>query len=102
MLVGHVIPCVHFVCIEMKRITHDEYLAQVTEINPRIEVIGRYTKAAEKIFHRCTVDGHEWLVTPNAIKSDSGCPICARRKVTRECLNAEFSKVVNVALSLAE
>lgn len=59
--------------------THEEYVAQVAEINPNIEVISKYINNSTKILHKCKIDGHEWLVTPGHILGGRSCPICGRR-----------------------
>lgn len=55
---------------------HDEYIADVTKINPDIEVIGTYEGVDVPILHRCKRDGHEWLATPHSILCGYGCPVC--------------------------
>lgn len=42
-----------------RRITHEEYVKRVTEINPNIEVIGIYVDSKTKILHKCKIDGYE-------------------------------------------
>lgn len=59
-----------------KKKTHDEYVKEVYQINPDIEVIGMYIGANTKILHRCKIDGYEWFVKPNAILHGTGCPMC--------------------------
>ena len=56
--------------------THEEYVAEVAEINPNIEVIGHYNGNKIKILHRCKIDEHEWLVYPSSILRGIGCPVC--------------------------
>lgn len=56
--------------------THDEYVNEVTSLNPGIEVIGTYINARTKITHRCKKDGYEWDTYPYSILSGCGCPRC--------------------------
>lgn len=63
--------------------THEEYVAQVAEVNPNIEVIGVYVNTHTKIKHKCKIDGCEWDVEPNSILSGYGCPMCANNKKTK-------------------
>ena len=42
-----------------RRKTHEEYVKEVAEINPDIEVVDRYINDNTKIKHRCKRDGHE-------------------------------------------
>ena len=58
--------------------THDEYVSEVSVINPDIQVIGIYTNVHTKILHKCKIDGYEWSPTPKQILQGSGCPVCSR------------------------
>lgn len=61
-----------------KKKTHDEYIKQVSEINPNIEVIGMYNGYHSKILHRCKIDSCEWFAQPANILNNEGCPMCGR------------------------
>ena len=56
--------------------THEEYVKEVTECNPDIEVIGQYINARTPILHRCKLDGYEWYAIPYNILLGQGCPQC--------------------------
>lgn len=72
-----------------KKKTHEEYIEEVANINPNIEVIGIYVNSSTKILHKCKIDGHEWMVSPNAILMGHGCPVCSgtKRKTHEEYVN---------------
>ena len=57
--------------------THDEYVRQVSLINPHIEVIGKYINSHTPILHKCTKDNYEWYSMPTHILNSKGCPKCA-------------------------
>lgn len=57
--------------------THEEYIKQVTNVNPNIEVIEEYKGANPSILHKCKIDGYEWRTTPANILYGKGCPKCA-------------------------
>lgn len=59
-----------------KRKTHKEYVLELEERNPNIEVVETYINADTKILHRCKIDGYEWSVKPSHILSGIGCPKC--------------------------
>lgn len=61
-----------------KKKTHEEYVTQVAEINPNIEVIGTYSGDNVPILHRCKIDGLEWNPYPTNILRGSKCPQCAK------------------------
>jgi hypothetical protein len=56
--------------------THEEYVKDVSLINPDIEVIGEYVNATTPVLHKCKMDGYEWLTTPCVILMGCGCPQC--------------------------
>ena len=58
--------------------THFEYIAEVSQKNPNIEVIGIYNGNKEKILHKCKVCGYEWEIKPIHIIQGHGCPQCAK------------------------
>ena len=60
----------------MKKRTHEEYVAELKDKNPDIEVIERYINSSTKIRHRCLKDGYEWDVAPSTVLSGHGCPMC--------------------------
>lgn len=57
--------------------THEEYVAEVAIVNSDIEVVGKYNGNKIKIFHRCKIDGYEWMAIPTSILRGTGCPRCA-------------------------
>lgn len=63
--------------------THEEYVIEVSQVNPNIEVIGLYINNSTKILHRCKIDNNEWMARPSNILKGKGCPECddsSRRK----------------------
>ena len=76
-----------------KKKTHDEYVQDVTKINPNIEVIGEYVNTRTPILHKCRFDGYEWLARPNNIITGTGCPLCGKKLKTTETFIKELSEV---------
>lgn len=56
--------------------THEEYVREVSIINPDVVVVGHYIDAKTPILHMCKVDGNKWFVAPTDILSGKGCPQC--------------------------
>ena len=56
--------------------THSTYVNEVLNINPDIEVVGKYITVKTPILHRCLKDGYEWNAIPSGILSGNGCPRC--------------------------
>lgn len=57
--------------------THEEYVAEVAEKNPNVEVVGKYINDSINITHRCKICNHEWGPSPSYILQGSGRPVCA-------------------------
>lgn len=64
-----------------KRLTYDEYVKRVEDINPNIEVLGEYINNRIKILHRCKIDGYEWYTSPSSILLGCGCSRCSKHEV---------------------
>ena len=61
-------------------ITHDKFVERISEINPNIEIIGKYTKSSERIKVRCRICGKEWSPLAYSLSSGKGCPHCSAVK----------------------
>ena len=60
--------------------THEDYVCEMSLVNPNIEVIGQYIDAKTPILHKCLIDRNTWYVRPNDILMGKGCPLCAESK----------------------
>ena len=54
--------------LDSRRMTTEEFRAELAGINDKIEVIGEYTRASDKIRVRCKVCNHEWSVAPTTLR----------------------------------
>lgn len=61
--------------------THEEYVIQVKNVNPNIDVIEKYIDAKTKILHECKIDHNQWSARPNNILNGKGCPLCGVKKI---------------------
>jgi len=61
---------------EKNKMTHEEYVRRLHDINPYIEAIEQYIDSYTPILHLCKTCGHEWRSRPYNILSGKGCPIC--------------------------
>lgn len=75
-------------CSGKRKRTHEEYVAQVAQLNPNIEVVEKYIERHTKILHRCKIDGHEWYATPGDILKGGGCPVCSHRTIGKNFENS--------------
>lgn len=62
-----------------KKKTHEEYVAEIAEKHPNIEVVGHYVNARTQIEHKCLVEscGYTWFGIPNNVLSGAGCKQCS-------------------------
>lgn len=60
--------------------SNDQFIEEMSTINPAIEIIGGYINNKTKILARCLVCGNEWSVVPASLLNGHGCPVCARKK----------------------
>lgn len=73
-----------------KRRTHEEYVLELNEINPNIEVVDTFINTVTKIKHRCKIDGHEWMVRPHDILRGRGCPVCGKQKFGQQHIKQNY------------
>lgn len=77
--------------------THEQYVIDVTNINPDIEVKGKYINSSTPILHMCKLCGHMWNARPYNILSGKGCPMCREsvgEKYIRKWLDLHFINFV--------
>ena len=65
----------------MKKKTHEEYVAELKEKNPTVEVVGKYKDAKTKILHHCLVHDVYWEAYPSSLLRGCGCEICKNDKI---------------------
>ena len=66
-----------------KRKTHEEFMNEMKEVNPNIEILGEYVNSKEKILCKCKIDNNEWCATPTNLLRGRGCPVCGRKLVNK-------------------
>lgn len=64
------------------RKSHEQYVKDLYEANPNIEILDKYITTEHKSHFKCKICGHEWYGLPRNYLSGKGCPECARRKET--------------------
>ena len=63
-------------CAGNAKKTHEEFLFEINNINPNIEILGKYINNSTKLLCACKLDGYKWEALPNNLLSGKGCPIC--------------------------
>lgn len=84
----------------MHRKPHDQYVEELSSMNPNIDVVGTYINANTNIAHRCKICGYEWLARPSHLLHGLGCPSChgtsgeqaVRQWLTDNCIRYETQK----------
>lgn len=66
-----------------KRKTHEEFIKELSIINPTIDVLDKYTTNNTKIMCRCKMDGYEWLAIPTNLLRGEGCSQCRDIKLSK-------------------
>ena len=62
-----------------RKLTHEEAVNRIKEINPNIKVLSEYIGSAKPLRVQCTIDNHEWTTTySNIVCYKRGCPKCAQ------------------------
>jgi len=79
-------------CAGKKKKTHEEFLAELADINPSVECLGRYESAWDKILCRCRICGNEWKASPRKLLDGRSCPECAKRR-TAELFRLSMTEV---------
>lgn len=101
LLQGHGCPeCAREKCANRRRKTHEQFVADLSVVNPSIEVIGQYQNSASPINVRCKVCGYEWSpIARSIVNTGQGCPECSRkngaikRTKTTEVFVAEMKSI---------
>lgn len=82
---------------ERQKKPHDTFVKEMKDINPNIEIVGKYVSSSIKILVRCKLDNNEWLVTPNNLLKGSSCPKCIKNTESNgEKLLAEYFLANNI------
>lgn len=76
--------------------TNEQYIIEVSNVNPNIEVLGTYIKSWKKILHKCKICGNEWDALPSNIISDHGCKICAYKKLAEQQVRSHDQYILEV------
>lgn len=73
--------CASKLLSEKQRKSHDEFVSNIKNILPNIEIIGTYIRSQDTVKCKCLLDGYEWDAWPNHLMKGHGCAVCAGQKV---------------------
>ena len=69
--------CGRLKAIKSETKTKEQFVKELKEVNPNIEVLGDYVNTHTKIKCRCKIDGAIWYTYPaNLLNNSAGCPCC--------------------------
>ena len=85
-------------CSGKMKMTHEEFVAKLAEVNPDVEVLGKYTGMQNKVLVKCKVCAYEWYAMPYSLLQGHGCPRCVgvRRKTCDEFVIELCAKNPNI------
>jgi hypothetical protein len=65
--------------------THEDFIRDLGELKPNIEVTSRYKSYRKPVEVRCKVDGTRWKATPRLLmyRTKGACPTCRARRIAR-------------------
>lgn len=64
--------------------SHEEFIIEMKNINPQIEILGEYIKSDVKILCRCKIHNITWYAIPNNLLKGQGCKECGHEKTSGE------------------
>lgn len=60
--------------------THEQYVAELENINPMIDVVDKYIDTNTPIKHYCRIHNIFWDARPQNLLNGQGCTLCGREK----------------------
>ena len=63
-----------------QKLTNEEFVHKLHDVNPNIKPLDKYKLAREKIRFECLLDGTVFSSTPNNALRGHGCPLCSKYK----------------------
>ena len=67
--------------IHRSRKTHEEFIKQMNQVNPNIEILGKYEGVNKSIECRCSICGKKWNSTPSYLLRGRGCSCYKKNKI---------------------
>lgn len=77
-----------------KRKSTEEYINEVRNINPNIQVLGKYERNNKPILMRSINCGHEFETSPINFRAHPVCPICSNKRSLEEIEISKFIRSI--------
>ena len=79
---------------DKQRKTHEQFQRELAEINPRVELLGKYIDTKTKLPIRCTRCENVWNAAPKELLRGHSCPRCyGSHKRTQDEFIADLNKI---------
>lgn len=65
---------------DRRRKTHEDFICEIANTNPNIQILDEYLGSNSKIKCRCSICGYEWSVRAGHIRDGVGCPNCKKSR----------------------
>lgn len=83
--------------IERKKKTHDEFINEISVINPNITILDKYSGINSKILCKCNICEYKWNPVPDSLLHGHGCPRCNKSRGEKNIENyLKTRKIYNV------
>lgn len=66
----------------MKKKTHEEYVKELADKNPTVEVVEEYINTNTKIKHHCLIHDIYWNTQPSRVLRGCGCEMCHSERIS--------------------
>lgn len=76
--------------------TTEQFVEELAQVNPDIDVVGEYFSASEVIDVRCKVCGHEWSSLPNNLLNGHGCRVCNANRQAKKMAEKFVSDIATL------
>lgn len=75
-----------------KKKTHEEFIKELKDIQPNINIISKYINSSQKVKCNCLVCNNIWEAKASHLLSGHGCPNCNKPKKKRHmtCLFEKY------------
>lgn len=81
LLLGRGCPkCAYVIVGNKSRKTHYDFIFELSNINPKVQVLSNYINNNTKLECKCLTCGHIWNAAPKTLLLGKGCPICNSSK----------------------
>ena len=64
----------------MRKKTHSEFVDQIRNINPMINILSEYENDRTKVLCECCQCQYQWMATPSHLVQGKGCPECGKKR----------------------